>query len=150
MWKKIRWYFLYIRKILHWLVSGKKITKKRRLKTFILLENNQPALQCLSSSRCWRVLYFVIVIKISISFPTTVLVISNAITFCSAKIILKSQRNLCSSLSGRCLWCNGYRRRKCTRWHEFKSWKRLIAFSHSTNTLGKGMNPNILPPAMGK
>ena len=25
-----------------------------------------------------------------------------------------------------------------------------IAFSHSTNTLGKGMNPIILPPAMGK
>ena len=23
-------------------------------------------------------------------------------------------------------------------------------FSHSTNTLGKGMNPIILPPAMGK
>ena len=22
--------------------------------------------------------------------------------------------------------------------------------SHSTNSLGKGMNPNILPPAMGK
>ncbi len=22
--------------------------------------------------------------------------------------------------------------------------------SHSTNTLAKGMNPNILPPAMGK
>ena len=22
--------------------------------------------------------------------------------------------------------------------------------THSTNTLGKGMNPNILPPAMGK
>ena len=22
--------------------------------------------------------------------------------------------------------------------------------SHSTNTLGKGMNPNILPPAMGE
>ena len=22
--------------------------------------------------------------------------------------------------------------------------------SHSTNTLGKGLNPNILPPAMGK
>ena len=22
--------------------------------------------------------------------------------------------------------------------------------SHSTNTLGKGMNPNILPPPMGK
>ena len=26
---------------------------------------------------------------------------------------------------------------------------RVIAF-HSTNTLGKGMNPIILPPAMGK
>ena len=31
-----------------------------------------------------------------------------------------------------------------------KSWTRLIAFSHSTNTLGKNMNPIILPPAMGK
>ena len=34
--------------------------------------------------------------------------------------------------------------------HEIKSWTRLIAFSHSTNTLGKGMNPIIIPPAMGK
>ena len=50
----------------------------------------------------------------------------------------------------RCLWCNGYRHRKWTRQHEFKSWTRLIAFSHSTNTLGKGMNPIILPPTMGK
>ena len=32
--------------------------------------------------------------------------------------------------------------------HEFKSWTDCI--SHSTNTLGKGMNPIILPPAMGK
>ena len=54
------------------------------------------------------------------------------------------------SKSWRCLWCNGYRRRKWTRRHEFKSWTRLIAFSHSTNTLGKGMNPIILPLAMGK
>ena len=50
----------------------------------------------------------------------------------------------------RCPWCSRYRRRKWTRRHEFKSWTRLIAFSHSTNTLGEGMNPNILPPAMGK
>ena len=28
----------------------------------------------------------------------------------------------------RCPWCNGYRRRKWTRRHEFKSWTRLIAF----------------------
>ena len=47
-----------------------------------------------------------------------------------------------------CPWCNGYRRRKWTRRHEFKSWTRLI--SHSTNTPGKGMNPIILPPAIGK
>ena len=26
----------------------------------------------------------------------------------------------------------------------------LMNISHSTNTLGKGMNPIILPPAMGK
>ena len=26
----------------------------------------------------------------------------------------------------------------------------VACFSHSTNTLGKGMNPIILPPAMGK
>ena len=28
----------------------------------------------------------------------------------------------------RCPWCNGYRRRKWTRRHEFKSFTRLIAF----------------------
>ena len=30
----------------------------------------------------------------------------------------------------RCPWCNGCRRRKWTRRHEFKYWTRLIAFSH--------------------
>ena len=29
----------------------------------------------------------------------------------------------------RCLWCNGYRRRKWTRRHKFKSWTRLITFN---------------------
>ena len=48
----------------------------------------------------------------------------------------------------RCPWCNGYRHRNWTRRHEFKWWTDCI--SHSTNTLGKGMNPIILPPAMGK
>ena len=47
-----------------------------------------------------------------------------------------------------CLWRNGYHRRNWTQRHEFKSWTDCI--SHSTNTLGKGMNPIILPPAMGK
>ena len=50
--------------------------------------------------------------------------------------------------NGRCPWCNGYRHRNWTRRHEFKSWTDCI--SHSTNTPGKGMNPIILPPAMGK
>ena len=50
----------------------------------------------------------------------------------------------------RCPWCNGYRRRKWTGRHEFKSWTGMITFLHSTNTLGKAMNPIILPPAMGK
>ena len=47
----------------------------------------------------------------------------------------------------RCPWCNGYRRRKWTRQHKFKSLTRLIAFHIA---LGKDMNPIILPPAMGK
>ena len=47
-------------------------------------------------------------------------------------------------LCWRCPWCNGYRRRKWTRRHESD------CISHSTNTFGKGMNPIILPPAMGK
>ena len=34
-------------------------------------------------------------------------------------------------------WCNGYRRRKWTRWHEFKSWPRLIAFHIALIPLGK-------------
>ena len=46
----------------------------------------------------------------------------------------------------RCQWCNGYRRRNWTRRHEFESWTDCI--SHSTNTLGKGMNP-IVPSSYG-
>ena len=37
----------------------------------------------------------------------------------------------------RCPWCIGYRRRKCTRRHEFKSWTRLIAFHIALIPLGK-------------
>ena len=36
-----------------------------------------------------------------------------------------------------CPWCNGYRRRKWTRWHEFKSWTRLSAFHIALIPLGK-------------
>ena len=37
----------------------------------------------------------------------------------------------------RCPWSNGYRRRKWTRRHEFKSWPRLIAFHIALIPLGK-------------
>ena len=37
----------------------------------------------------------------------------------------------------RCLWCNAYRRRIWTRWHEFKSWTWLIAFHIALIPLGK-------------
>ena len=37
--------------------------------------------QQLPSLHCWQVLYFVNVIKISISFPTSILVISHSVTF---------------------------------------------------------------------
>ena len=44
-------------------------------------------------------------------------------------------------------WCNGYRRRKCTR---VQILDETDFISHSTNTLEKAMNPIILPPVMGK
>ena len=40
-------------------------------------------------------------------------------------------------LKRRCPWCNGYRHRKWIRWHEFKSWTRLIAFHIALIPLGK-------------
>ena len=47
----------------------------------------------------------------------------------------------------RCPWCHGYRHRKRTR---VQILDETDCISHCTNTLGKGMNPIILPPAMGK
>ena len=43
----------------------------------------------------------------------------------------------CPWCNRRCLWCNGYRRRKWTWRHEFKSWTRLIAFHIALIALGK-------------
>ena len=42
-----------------------------------------------------------------------------------------------SELSKWSFWCNGYRHRKWTRRHEFKSWTRLIAFHMALIPLGK-------------
>ena len=40
-------------------------------------------------------------------------------------------------LMNKCSWCNGYRHRKWTRRHEFKSWTRLIALHIALIPLGK-------------
>ena len=68
------------------------------------------------------------------------------------KLLIKLYKNVKMKIRWmyfwRCPWCNGNRRRKWTGRHESKSWTDCI--SHSTNTLGKGMNPIILPPTMGK
>ena len=47
-----------------------------------------------------------------------------------------------------CPWCNGYRRRKWTRRHEFKSWVRLIAFHIELIPLGK-VESNYSPSSYG-
>ena len=42
-----------------------------------------------------------------------------------------------NNLVYQCPWCNGYRHRKWTRRHKFKSWMRLIAFHIALIPLGK-------------
>ena len=49
----------------------------------------------------------------------------------------------------KCAWCNGYRRRKYTA-TQVQNLDETDCISHSTNTLGKGMNPIIFPQPMGK
>ena len=50
-------------------------------------------------------------------------------------IIIKSR--WLHRINRRCPWCNGYRSRKWTQRHEFKSWTRLIAFHIALIPLGK-------------
>ena len=51
-----------------------------------------------------------------------------------------SQLNFCllPMIIRRCPWCNGYRRRKWTRWHEFKSWTEglvnMVTNNNNNNT----------------
>ena len=49
----------------------------------------------------------------------------------------------------RCPWCNGYCGRKWTV-TQVQILDKTFCISHSINTLGKGMNPIILPQAVGK
>ena len=52
-------------------------------------------------------------------------------------VVSITSRYLVPVVLGRCPWCNGYRCRKWTQWHEFKSWTRLIAFHKALIPLGK-------------
>ena len=52
-------------------------------------------------------------------------------------IMQKTPWPIFSILFWRCPRCNGYRRRKRTRRHEFKSWTKLIAFHIALIPLGK-------------
>ena len=54
---------------------------------------------------------------------------------CCSRVFMFVIRSMC--FIWRCPWCNGYRRRKWTWQHEFKSWTRLIAFHIALITLGK-------------
>ena len=79
----------------------------------------------------WRVVFF------SLFFITGSSILSGTVWSVS---LSKSQRTLCVSfprIGWMCPWCNGYRRRKWTRWHKFKSWTRLIAFNMALIPLGK-------------
>ena len=69
------------------------------------------------------------VLCISIGKELTVIV--------SLSIILKSDFSYKIKRIGWCPWCNGYRRRKWTQRHEFKSWMRLIVFHIALIPLGK-------------
>ena len=50
---------------------------------------------------------------------------------------LYQKDNNVESITRKCLWCDGYRRRIWTRRHAFKSWTWLIAFNISLIPLGK-------------
>ena len=56
----------------------------------------------------------------------------------------------CPTSRRRCPWCSRYRRREMNTATRVQILDETDCISHSTNTLGKGMNPIIFPPAMGK
>ena len=54
--------------------------------------------------------------------------ICNKISSNQTTLITSGLRSVGCNQGWGCPWCNGYRHRKWTRRHEFKSWTRLIAF----------------------
>ena len=60
------------------------------------------------------------------------------ILYYSCSVGTRSLKISCALLHvWRCLWCNGYRRRKWTQRHKFKSWTWLTAFHIALIPLGK-------------
>ena len=77
--------------------------------TYLLFLRKSP-----QNTSWYFLLYWIIIIKI------------NFILYMKLPLLLWS-----------CSWCKGYRRRKWTRQHEFKTWTRLIAFHIALIPLGK-------------
>ena len=60
-----------------------------------------------------------------------------SITSLPVSICISKSKLLTLTFIIRCPWCNDYRHRKWTRWYEFKSWTRPIAFHIALIPLGK-------------
>ena len=63
--------------------------------------------------------------------------VSNGIQLFEKRAVYERSTKRFMLILRRCLWYNGYSRRKWTRRHEFKSWTRLTAFHIVLILLGK-------------
>ena len=86
-------------------------------------------------------------VKLKLNKCTEWIFVRKTCFFLTINVRLKPLRTFLHTTFRRCPWCNGYRRRKWTRRHEFKSWTTLTALHIALIPLG---NPIILPPAIGK
>ena len=121
-WKLLRWSGLKIRQQ-NFTRQGYMLSFKRRTLQLIemmsMLSGRDVIHRRLASFWC------MINVTVSVIIP---ILKKKALLFYSPSYI---------NLYWRCPWCNGYRRRKWTRWHEFKSWTTLIAFHIALIPLGK-------------
>ena len=69
--------------------------------------------------------------------PTNFILSYPTMAHCWKKTLNSNLKKKKKRKKRRCPWCNGYRRKKWTRRHEFKSWTSLIAFHIALIPLGK-------------
>ena len=74
---------------------------------------------------------------LTIHIVQTLLPVTFGYSLSSEAVVMRQLTRLIASSRLRCSWCNGYHRRKWTRWHEFKSSTKLIAFHIVLIPLGK-------------